>query len=353
MRPDSRFTFTDAGKAFIKMHLLILGGTVFLGKHLAAAALSRGHQVTLFNRGKNNPHLFPDVEKLHGDRTQADGLSTLQGRKFDAVIDTSGYVPRIVRGSADFLADAAPIYCFISSISVYKDFKTADIDESAPVGTLEDPAVEDITGETYGPLKALCETAVENFFPKRALNIRPGLIVGPDDPTDRFTYWPHRIAQGGKVLAPGDPNSLAQFIDVRDLSEWNIRLLEQEKTGTYNATGPDSPLTFGELLLVSQQVSGSDIDLTWVSESFLQSENVQPWSELPLWIPESEEMPGFSRVSISKALQDGLTFRSLAETIHDTFAWDSERPQEGAWKSILKPERETALLEKWRVRGHR
>jgi 2'-hydroxyisoflavone reductase len=331
------------------MHLLILGGTVFLGKHLASAALARGHRVTLFNRGKHNPDLFPEAEKLRGDRTQPSDLDVLKGRKFDAAIDTCGYVPRIVRHSAEILADTVERYCFISSVSVYKDFKTPDQDESAPVDTLEDTAIEEVTGETYGPLKALCETAVETALPSRTLNIRPGLIVGPDDPTDRFAYWPHRIAQGGEVLAPGKPDMLTQFIDVRDLAEWNLHLLEQGKTGVYNATGPEYPLTFGSMLEVCREVSGSRAELTWVEDSFLETEEVQPWSELPLWIPESQDMPGFSRISIAKAEGDGLTFRPLAETVRDTLAWDSGRPQEGVWKNTLTRQRETALLEKWRV----
>jgi 2'-hydroxyisoflavone reductase len=329
------------------MHLLILGGTVFLGKHIVTAALDRGHRVTLFNRGRHNTHLFPEVEKLKGDRTHPETLDVLKERKFDAVIDTCGYVPRIVWESSELLSNSTQCYCFISSISVYKDFKKPDQDESAPVGTLDDPTVEEVTGETYGPLKALCEAAVENALPGRSVTIRPGLIVGPDDPTDRFTYWPHRVAQGGEVLAPGKPDSLTQFIDVRDLAEWTIRLLEQGKVGVYNATGPDYPLTFGELLEVSREVSGSDAGLTWVEESFLEAENVQPWSELPLWIPESQDMPGFSRVDITKAITDGLSFRPLADTVRDTLAWDSQRAEEDTWKNTLKQERETELLKNW------
>lgn len=330
------------------MDLLILGGTVFLGRHLASAALARGHRVTLFNRGKHNSDLFPEAEKLRGDRTLPGGLDALAGRKFDAVIDTCGYVPRIVRESARFLAGGTNNYCFISSVSVFQDFKTPDQDENAPLGTLEDETVEEITGETYGPLKVLCENAVETAFPGRALNIRPGLIVGPDDPTDRFAYWPHRIAQGGEALAPSSPMALIQIIDVRDLAEWTIRLLEAKKTDVYNATGPDYPLTFGELLKVSADVSGSDAELVWVDKPFLEAEKVQPWSELPLWIPESRDMPGFSRISVAKAIRDGLTFRPIAETVRDTLAWDRRRPQGEAWKNTLTREREEELLAKWK-----
>ncbi|MBC8101496.1 MAG: NAD-dependent epimerase/dehydratase family protein [Cytophagales bacterium] len=331
------------------MHLLILGGTVFLGRHLATAALARGHQLTLFNRGQHNPELFPEAEKLLGDRGEPGGLEALRGRRFDAVIDTCGYVPRIVGESATLLANQVEQYCFISSISVYADFKTPGIDESAPVGQIEDAASEEVTGESYGPLKALCEEAVEAALPGRTLIVRPGLIVGPDDPTDRFAYWPHRAAQGGEALAPGTPETRTQFIDVRDLADWNIRLLERKTTGTYNATGPDYPLTLGEVLKTTRTVSGSSTEWTWIEESFLEAEGVQPWVELPLWIPASSGMPGFDRVSIRKALEAGLTFRPLADTVRDTLAWTAIRPREGAWKNTLKPERERALIEKWRA----
>ena len=187
------------------MNLLILGGTVFLGRHLVEAALARGHAVTLFNRGQHNPDLFPEVERLRGDR---DGdLQALEGRRWDAVVDTCGYVPRVVRASAEMLAPNVDHYTFISSISVYADTSKPGIDEQAPVGTLDDPTTEEVTGESYGPLKALCEQAAEAAMPGRVLNIRPGLIVGPHDPTDRFTYWVRRVAEGGEVLAPGNPHA--------------------------------------------------------------------------------------------------------------------------------------------------
>lgn len=332
------------------MHLLIIGGTVFVGRHLVQAARERGHTVTLFNRGQHNPDLFPDVEKLRGDRTTPEGLSALDGRTFDAVVDTCGYVPRVVRLSAEKLAGSVGTYCFISSISVYADFKTAGIDETYPVGTLEDPAVETVTGETYGPLKALCEQAVEAALPGRALNIRPGLIVGPDDPTDRFAYWPHRVAQGGEVLAPGAPEGGTQFIDVRDLAEWTVRMLEQGTAGVYNATGPARSLTLGEVLETCRAVRSSDARFTWVDEAFLLEQGVQPWSELPLWVPEDEEHAGFDSVNVARAVRDGLTFRPLTDTVRATLAWDNARPQEGAWKNTLSPEKERGLLAEWHAR---
>jgi 2'-hydroxyisoflavone reductase len=330
------------------MKLLILGGSVFLGRHLVEAALARGHEVTLFNRGRHNPDLFPDVEKLRGDR---DGdLSALQGRTWDAAIDTCGYLPRIVKMSAELLADALNHYTFISSLSVYADFSVAGIDETAPVGTLSDETVEEVTGETYGPLKALCEQAAERAIPIRVLNVRPGLIVGPHDPTDRFAYWVHRIANGGEVLAPGNGQTLVQFIDARDLAEWNVRMMEANQTGIYNATGLDAPLTMGQLLNECKTVSGSGAQLTWVDEQFLLDAKVQPWSELPLWIPESSPMSaGFSAFNCGKAIAAGLTFRPLAETIRDTLAWDKTRPTD-AQRGGLKPEREAELLEAWRAK---
>lgn len=330
------------------MKILILGGTVFLGRHLVEAAQARGHEVTLFNRGQHNPDLFPDVEKLRGDRSG--GLDALRGRQWDAVIDTCGYVPRVVRDSAQLLADAVGHYTFISSISVYKEFSTPNADENAPLGTIEDPTVEEVTGETYGPLKVLCEQAAEEAMPGRTLSLRAGLIVGPNDVSDRFTYWPVRVARGGDVLAPGRPEHGTQFIDVRDLAEWNIRMAEAKKTGAYNATGPDYTLTMGKLLETCKEVSGSDANLVWMDEAFLLEQSVAPWSELPLWVPETEEYAGFDTVNIDRALADGLTFRPVADTVRDTLAWHETRPADREWRAGMKPEREAELLQAWKDR---
>jgi 2'-hydroxyisoflavone reductase len=326
------------------MKLLILGGTVFLGRHLVEAAQARGHKTTLFNRGQHHAALFPDVEKLRGDR---DGdLTALQGRRWDAVIDTCGYVPRVVRASAELLADAVDHYTFISSISVYADVSKPGIDESAPMGTLADATIEEITNESYGPLKALCEQAAEQAMPGRVLAIRPGLIVGPHDPTDRFTYWPHRIAQGGDVLAPGRPERLVQFIDARDLAEWTIRTVEAKQTGTYNATGPDYPLTMGQVLEACKAQSGSDAHFTWVNEKRLLEAGAIPWMEVPLWVPEDDpESIGFFEVNCRKAFAAGLTFRPLAETVRDTLAWDVTRPADVERRAGIKPEREAYYLQ--------
>jgi 2'-hydroxyisoflavone reductase len=339
------------------MKLLILGGTVFLGRYLVEASLARGHELTLFNRGQHNPELYPDVEKLRGDR---DGdLALLRGRHWDAVIDTSGYLPRVVRASAELLAEATEHYTFISSISVYPYFRSLGLDESAAAGTLDDPTIEEVNGESYGPLKALCERAVEQALPGRTLVIRPGLIVGPHDVSDRFTYWVRRVAQGGEVLAPAHPGWHTQLIDVRDLAEWTVRMVEQKQIGVYNATGPEYELTIGQLLDTCRTVSGSDARFTWVSEQFLAEQQVGPWIELPLWIPQSDpDMLGFSDVSCAKAIAAGLGFRDLALTVRDTLAWDAGRLEQAdapaqalQLRAGLSREREQALLQAWANQG--
>jgi 2'-hydroxyisoflavone reductase len=323
------------------MQLLILGGTVFLGRHIVEAARARGHEVTIFHRGQHGADLFPDVEKLHGDR---DGkLAALEGRRWDAAIDTSGYVPRIVRQSAEALKDSVEHYTFISTLSVFPDMTIAGIDEDTPVATIEDKSVEEVTGETYGPLKVLCERAVEEVFPGRALIIRPGLIVGPHDPTDRFTYWPHRIAQGGEVLAPDSAEHGTQIIDVRDLSEWTVRMVEEGRTGIYNATGPDYRLTFGEVFDTCKRVSGSDATFAWIPEGTLLERGAGPWMEVPLWLP-AREWSGFDSFDVSKAIDAGLTFRPIEVTVGDTLAWDATRPADYEYKAGMPRERELELL---------
>lgn len=326
------------------MHILILGGTVFLGRHLVEAALAQGHAVTLFNRGQHGAELFPEAERLRGDR---DGdLAALEGRSFDAVIDTCGYVPRIVRASAELLAPRVGHYTFISSISVYAGYEKVGIDESDPVGTLDEPTVEEVTGETYGPLKALCEVAAESAMPGRTLVVRPGLIVGPHDPTDRYTYWPMRLSRGGPFIAPEHPGYLVQYIDVRDLAAWTVRMVEAGKTGVYNATGPAQPQTLGELLDLCTQAAGTPAEPVWASAAFLAEHGVQPWSELPLWFPEGLGSAGFSQISIAKAIADGLSFRPALETAVDTLAWARTRPADHQWRAGLSAEKEAELLQR-------
>ena len=326
------------------MRILIIGGTRFLGRHLVESALERSHEVTLFNRGKSNPDLFPQLETILGDREK--DVQTLKdaGRLWDAVIDVAGYVPRIVRLSAEALKENVGRYVFISSISVYSDFSKVGINESDPVGKIEDETVEEITGETYGPLKALCEKAVQSIYGERSLIIRPGLIVGPHDPTDRFTYWPVRVARGGDILAPQKPEAPIQVVDVRDLAGFIIKLIEENASGVYNATGPNYELTIGKLLEASRQVSSSDAKVHWASVEFLNQHKVEPWSDMPTWIPDDEEGIGFSRVDVSKAIAAGLQIRPLEETVRDTHAWAQTRPAEHEWRAGLTAEREAQVL---------
>jgi 2'-hydroxyisoflavone reductase len=330
------------------MKLLILGGTVFLGRHLTDVALARGHEVTLFNRGQHNVDLFPTAEKLRGDR---DGdLTALAGRRWDAAIDVHGRVPRIVRMSAELLAPAVGHYTFISTTSVYGDYSIRNMAEDAPLATIADPTVEDPTGPNYGPLKVLSEQAVEAALPGRTLVVRPGLIVGPHDPTNRFTYWPHRVAQGGDLLAPDGPTHPARFIDARDLADWTVRMIESGATGTYNARGPNETLTFGELLDTCKTITGSDARFVWVDEQFLLDAGVKPYTEIPLWIPNLPERAGFYSVNSGKAIAASLTFRPVAETIRDILAWDATQPPDAPRPSGLRPERERELLTIWRAR---
>ena len=329
------------------MKILVLGGTVFLGRHLVNDAVSRGHEVTLFNRGKSNPHLFPQLEKIQGDR--AADLDVLAGRQWDAVIDPSGYVPRVVGGAAAALAQSAGCYCFISSISVYGSFGTEGPDEDSPLAELPDESVEQVNGETYGGLKALCERAAEAAMPGRVLNVRPGLIVGPHDPTDRFSYWPLRYAVGGDILAPGPRDNPVQVIDVRDLSSWILAMIEAGETGIYNATGPAQPLSMADFLAACDERVGANANTIWVDEEFLKEQKVAAFTEIPCWVPS--EFSGMERASIARAVGKGLKFRSLAETIRDTFDWRKFDLIGKPLKAGLRPNREAELLRLWRGRG--
>ena len=337
------------------LRLLVLGGTKFLGRAAVESALAEGHEVTLFNRGRTNPGLFPEAEHLSGDR---DGdLSALEGGAWDAVIDPSGYVPRLVRASAELLAGSAGHYVFVSSLSVYREGFAAGFDEAAPVVELADPNVEDIAeGNNYGGLKALCEEVVRETFPTAHTNVRAGLIVGPHDPTGRFTYWPVRIARGGTMLAPGDPGRHVQFVDVRDLGAWLVRTAVERVVGTFNATGPVPEVTMGGLLDACRRVSDSDPEIVWVAEDFLLEQGVGPWMELPLWLPGGAA--AVLQCDVSRAVAAGLRFRSVEETVRDTLVWVDAGgvPAELAsglaiGEAGLRPEREAELLEAWRARS--
>jgi 2'-hydroxyisoflavone reductase len=326
------------------MQILIIGGKKFLGKALVDAALAHNHQLSLFNRGQTNPQWFPNIETLTGDRNN--DLSALEGRHWDAVIDTCAYFPRQVNELLKMIAQKTGYYTFISSISVYADFSQPGLHEGSPVAVLDNLAVEEVTGDTYGGLKALCEKAAEQTMPGKNLIIRPGLIVGPYDPTDRFTYWPVRVSKGGEVLAPDSPDWDTQVIDVRDLAEWTLRCIEARICGVFNATGPAEPLTFGEVLDISQSVSNGSAKITWVETEFLRQRQVKPWSDLPLWLPDAEDAGG-SKVNIDKAVQHGLSFRSLDDTIRDTLDWAATRPPEYSFRAGLAPERENEILAEW------
>ncbi len=338
-------------RAAAPLTVLVIGGTGFLGPHTVRRLQERGHTVTLFNRGRTNPQLFPDVEKLRGDRKT--DLKALEGRKWDAVIDPSAYIPADVTRSATLLAPNVAQYLLISTISVYKALDKPGLDESAPLATLKDPTVEQVTGETYGGLKVLCEQAAAKALPGRTTVIRPGLIVGPGDTTDRFTYWPVRVARGGEVLAPNSPSDFVQCIDVRDLANFVVHCLETRTMGTYNADAPQASLTIGRLLDTCKAVSKSDATFVWLPKAFMEAHKVRPWSDMPVWLPAEGDTAGEGQVSVKAAMARGLAHRPLAETVRDTLAyvetWPAER--KAKLKAGLSPEREREVLAAWKARG--
>lgn len=332
------------------MRVLILGGTRFLGRALVEAALLRGDQVTLFNRGLSSPGLFEGRAELRaGERDGSLETLVRPGQDWwDVVIDTSGYVPRVVGKSAQLLKDHAERYVFISSISVYEEPPAHGVSEQSPTIQLEDEATEEVNAQTYGGLKALCEREVDaHFGEQRALHVRAGLIVGPYDLTDRFTYWPWRVRRGGRVLAPGSPEHPVQWIDVRDLARWTLEAAAAKASGPYNVTGPAQGGTMGELLTQLSQALRPDVELSWVPESFLLEHQVQPWADLPVWT--GRQSVGMARVDISRAKALGLTTRDIAQTAHDTLAWfDRERANApGAMAMSLPASKEESLLAAW------
>ena len=317
----------------------MLGGTVFVGRHIVAEALARGHDVALFNRGRTHPELFEGVERLRGDREHGD-LAALAGRSWDAVVDTSGYVPRVVRASAELLADSAAHYTLISTGSVYADSSGPEIGEDSPVATVDDETTEDVERH-YGALKALCERAAEDALPGRVLSVRSGIVVGAHDPTGRFTYWVHRIARGGDVLAPEPRDQPVQVIDARDLAAWILDAAERGLTGVLNVAGPETPLTLGRLLEGIRAATGSEARFVWADEDLLLAHGVEPGRDLPLWLAPGAN-PGtayFFALDIARALAAGLRHRPLGETVAATLAEAATAPGVG-----LSPARERALL---------
>jgi len=342
------------------MKLLIIGGTRFLGRHLVSAALQRNHDVTLFNRG--NYQSPPNTKQLIGDR---DGdLNKLQGHEWDAVIDTCGILPHSVEVSAKTLSASVGAYVFISSVSVYADLSNPGVLESAPLKTLTNEQLDEANqihssnssnyGSLYGGLKALCEQTLLDVIPDRSLIIRPGLIVGPYDYTDRFTYWVMRVAHGGEVLAPGRPERSVQFIDVRDLSEWIITTIESSRRGVYNANALPGAVTMEQVLTQCKSVTESNAAFTWVSESFLFKEKVAAWSDMPLWLPEQDapQLSGFMFINSDKAIRAGLKFKPLNETIEAIYLWRSNTASHEPLSAGLDKEREDRLLQKWHEIRH-
>ncbi|MDE2793697.1 MAG: twin-arginine translocation signal domain-containing protein [Gemmatimonadota bacterium] len=342
----------DADAPPAPIRILILGGTTFIGPHQIKYALDRGHEVSIFTRGRTEPPFFHDyferVEQLTGDRDN--DLSALEGREWDAVIDNSASIPRWVSMTTELLRDRVDRYLFVSSISAYADFATVGIDETYPVGQLSAPDVESM-GE-YGPMKARCEAINTEVFGENAINVRPGLIIGPGDNTDRWTYWPVRVARGGEVLAPNSPSDPVQNIDARDLSEWIVRLVETPGSGgTYNATSEVQQ--FGAMLEEIRAAVGSDATFTWVSTEFMAEHEVRPWGHMTNWFPPEGEMIGISQVSVAAAIEAGLTFRPIGDTARDTVEWwlslpEERRAQPGAG---LPAEKEAEVLAAWAARG--
>lgn len=326
------------------LKVLIFGGTGFIGPHFVRVLREGGHKLTLFNRGKRNPNLFPDIETLIGDRNGQ--VDAVKGRDWDVVIDDSGYFPAQVKLTAELLKERVQHYIFISSISAYANLTPPGIDEDYQLAPLKDPDAKTITEENYGGLKAACEQIVERTFGPRQAVIRPTYIVGPGDPTDRFTYWPARVARGGAMLAPGAPSDPVQFIDVRDLADFMRLCVERRISGRYNACNPPGAVTMGELLETSKRLSGSDARFVWADAAFLEKKKLLDSGEIPIWSPTAGEFAGASLVSSARAVAQGMRFRDLETTVRDTLAWHDQRPaaQKEKLRAGLAPQRETELL---------
>jgi 2'-hydroxyisoflavone reductase len=331
------------------LQILIMGGTGFVGPHTVNAALAQGHKVTLFNRGKTNPGLFSELETIVGDRN-TDQIEKLADRKWDAVIDTSAYYPRSVNSLLDVVKNNIQQYLFVSSISVYQDWSKVGMDETAPLATMDDPTIEEVTGETYGPLKVLCEQAANNQMPDRTILIRPGLIVGPRDKTDRFTYWPVRIKRGGTVLAPSDGSDYIQYIDVRDLADWMVHCLQQHLTGAYNAITSAGDITIKKLLETCVSELNPQTKLEWVNADFLEKHDVRPWQEMTVWIPTRGDYAAAGSMSAKKAYANGLKERSMTDVINDCYNWFVSLPDERQAKlrAGINSAKEETVLAAWR-----
>ncbi|XHS80208.1 NAD-dependent epimerase/dehydratase family protein [Burkholderiaceae bacterium UC74_6] len=340
-------------RAAAPKRILILGGTGFLGPAIVEVAKARGHTLTLFNRGKTRPGLFPDIEKRQGDRDplKGEGLKSLETGEWDAVIDDSGYYPRMVGASAQLLAPRVKQYIYISSISCYKEPSPIGGDEDTPLAVLADPKVETMgkNFENYGGLKAACEQAAEKALPGRTTVVRPGYIVGPDDPTGRFTYWPVRFDQGGEIAVPGAPTDPFQLIDVRDLAEWLVKVVENNTTGAFNAVGPAEPMNWGRCVTACQKATTAKSSLTWISSEFMSK---QEDVEFPIWSPYYGDTKGFHTWKNARAVKAGMRFRPIEQTVVDTLAWykAQQKVEQGArTKLAFTPEQEADILKRWKA----
>lgn len=347
---DSRPAAKKNGKT-----MLVLGGTRFVGPAVVDAALRKGYEVTLFNRGKSNAHLYPELEKLRGDRDTND-LESLKGRKFDIVVDPSLYMPRHAEEMANVLKDNIGHYVMISSISAFNDEQeNYNVNEDAPVGSITEEGIAKVTtirsvmtdgGIYYGPLKALAEQKLEEMMPGRVTSLRPGVICGADDPSDRLPYWVKRVSEGGEIICPGDPNQDFQFTDVLDLGEWSVDFAERGVGGIFNALGFEAKVTLQEFLHGCKVVLGrNDASFTWASDEFLLENEVRVFSEMPFWIPTDSA----HHYSTERGVAAGMTFRPIAETIQNTMAWWNEtRDESYEWRYYgMKSDRETELLKLW------
>ena len=328
------------------LRVLILGGTGFIGPHFVKSLRDAGHTLTLFNRGKRNPGLFPDVETLNGDRRS--NVDALKNRDWDVVIDNSGYFPKDVKVTADLLKGHTQYYLFVSSISAYANLTPPNIDEDYQLAALSQPDSEDLNKD-YGALKAACEQVVEKTYGDGACIIRPHYIVGPGDTSDRFTYWPVRVARGGEMLAPGSASDPVQFIDVRDLTDFVKLCVEQRIPGRFNACNPPRSVTMGALLDTAKRITKADPRFTWVDLKFIESQKLVESLEIPIWAPSSGELRGATLVSATRAVAKGMKFRDLSVTVADTLAWHNQRPaaQQAKLRAGLTPEREAELLKLW------
>lgn len=322
------------------MKMLVLGGTTFVGPALVELLLEDGHDVTLFNRGKTNPDLFPSVRRLVGDRTESD-LSALEGESFDVVFDINAYFPRVVREMLETIS--CKRYVFVSTISVYEDFKKPNADETHTLATTDDPESETV-GANYGALKVLCENEVVKGHSHPTI-IRPGLIVGPRDPTDRFTYWIARVAQGGTMLCPGSPEEPIQYIDVQNVAEFMLHCVENRIDGVFNLVTPANFFTLGDLLSCAEAITGVSPEKVWLSAEQLEEFELRPWVDFPAWAPQNGELAGLTKFSSDWAVKQGFGFSDISDTVEETWDWFQTR-EDQTLKAGLSPEREKEILEK-------